>query len=65
MHLQKGDMGGVMVSEDQPKTKTTRINNKTDYKIQPDKRKDLWGRRICSDYPRMSYWQKVSNWTFL
>lgn len=65
MYLQTGDMGGEIVSEDQFTEKTSRINNKTDNKIQLDKRKDLWSRKIYSDNPRMSYWQKVSNCTFL
>jgi hypothetical protein len=65
MYIQTGDIGGVIVSEDQPKAKTIMTKNKINIQKRPDKLKDFWGRKICSDYSRMSYWQKVSHCTTL
>ncbi len=65
MYLQTGDMGGEIVGEDHPKARTTRSTNKTDVQIQPNRMKDLWGRRKSIDYSTISYWQKVSHCTIL
>ena len=65
MHLQTGDIEGLIVRKDQPKAKTIRTNNKTNNRIQPDRRRDLWGRRIYSNNSRMLYWQKASHCALL
>lgn len=65
MYLQNGDMGGMIIYEDNQGEKTQVKEIETDVEEQHNKLKRLREKRKCSDFSKMSYWQVVSHCTIL
>lgn len=68
MYLQRGDTGGIIVSEDQPKCQRKQIKEEI-YNKQSGELKDLWGRKVNNIHSqatsrRIDMWdRKVTNVT--